>query len=149
MYTHYQNNQYVALFAGLHLRCSSLPNAKRCLCISPTECNILTLGSCHLSRYSLPFAYIAWHCICFDIIVFSRSETYCPIFTLSSTILSVLQSMCLSIIGLRCVFLLIRICIVAIVNTHTCLHSWFPGQKSRVESRPVVAGWQCEWRHSH
>jgi hypothetical protein len=106
--THNHNHTYVTLFAALHLSCSRLPNASHCLCLSPAKCHILplhycylsdaalshiclTLRSCHLLQYSLRFAYIACHCICFTIIVFSRSEIYCQIFTLSSTIPSVLQ----------------------------------------------------------
>ena len=49
------------------------------------------LRCCHLFQYSLRFRYIACRCICFAIIVFYRSPIYCPIFTLSSTMPSVLH----------------------------------------------------------
>ena len=53
----------------------------------------LTLRSCDLLQYSLRFGFIACHCICFAIIVFYRSEIFCPIFTLSSTMPSVSSTM--------------------------------------------------------
>jgi hypothetical protein len=107
-YSHHQNNTCVTHFAGLDLSCSRLPNSKLCLCLSPAKCHILQvcycyvsdaalghicliLRSCHLLQYSLHFAYIACPCICFAIKVFYRSEIYCQIVTLSSTIPSVLQ----------------------------------------------------------
>jgi len=80
---------------------------------SPHIC--LTLRFCHILQYSLRFGYLACHCICFAIIIFYRSEIYIPIFTLSSTMPSVLHILRWSIIGLRCFFLLIRIRIVAIL----------------------------------
>lgn len=93
---------------GLHLWCTYLPNAKRCVCLSPAECQIVPLcncyssdaalspvflpfTSCHIIRYSLRFGYIASHCIRFSIIVFYRSEVYCPILSLSSTMPRVLE----------------------------------------------------------
>jgi len=54
-------------------------------------------------------------CIWFAIMLFYRSEIYCPILTLSSTIPSVLHSLGWSIIGLQCSSLLICICIDAII----------------------------------
>jgi hypothetical protein len=45
----------------------------------------------HLVLYSLCFEYITYLFICFAIIVFYTSEIYCPIFTLSSTMPSVLH----------------------------------------------------------
>jgi len=75
----------------------------------------LALRSCHLLQYSLRFGYIDCRCICFASIVFYWSEIYCLIFTLSSTIPSVLHILCWCIIGLRCIFLLICIRNVAIL----------------------------------
>jgi len=75
----------------------------------------LALRFCRLLQYSLRLRYIAWRCICFAIIIFYRSEIYFPIFTLSSTMPSVLHILCWSIIGLKCFLLLISIPIVTIV----------------------------------
>jgi len=75
----------------------------------------LALRWCHLLQYTLRFGYIACRCICFNIIIFYRSEIYCPIFTLSSTMPSVLHILGWSSIGLRCFIHLIPIRIVAIV----------------------------------
>jgi len=109
-YTHQQNDTCVTLFAGLHFHCNCLPNTVCYLGIFLAVCHILflrycylsdvassqvcfTLRSCHLLQYSLRFTNITIHWICFAIIVFHTSEMYCPIFTLSSTIPSVLQSL--------------------------------------------------------
>jgi len=73
----------------------------------------LALRCCQLSQYSLRFGYIACRCMCFSNIIFYRSEIYCPIFTLSSTMPSVPHSLGCSIIGLRWFILLI--CIIAIL----------------------------------
>jgi len=80
---------------------------------SPHIC--LALRFCHILEYNLCFGYLACCCICFAIIVFYRSEIYTAIFTLSSTMSSVLHILSWSIIGLRCLFLLIRICVVAML----------------------------------
>jgi len=114
-YMHHQNNTYVTLFAGLQLWSSRLYNAWWCLYLSsagshmPHSHSCLALRFCHLLQYSLHFGYIACRCICFPIIVLYMSEIYCPIFTLSSTIPSVLHILGWSIIGLQCFFVLIRI----------------------------------------
>jgi len=81
----------------LYIRCCNLPH----IC--------LALRYCHLLQYSLRFGYIACCCICFAIIVFYRSEIYCIIFTLSSTMPSVLHILHRCIIDLLCIFLLIHI----------------------------------------
>jgi len=47
-------------------------------------------------------------------IIIYRSEIYCPILTLSSTIPSVLRSQREGIIGWLCLFLLIRILVIPI-----------------------------------
>ena len=80
---------------------------------SPHIC--FALRFCHILQYSLCFGYIACWGICFTIIVFYRSEIYSLIFTLCSTVPLVLHILCGSIIGLRCLFLLIHIHIVAIL----------------------------------
>jgi len=59
----------------------------------------LVLRCCHLLQYRLHFGYMACRCICFAIIVFYRSEIYCPICTLCSTMPSVLHILRWSIIG--------------------------------------------------
>ena len=106
---------------GLQLCSSHLHNAWRCLCLSSADSHMLhshlclALRFCHLLQYSLRFGYIACCCICFAIIVFSMSEIYRPIFTLSNTMPSVLHILRWSIIGLRCFFLLICIRIIAIL----------------------------------
>jgi hypothetical protein len=110
MYTHHQNVKYVTLFAELLSHCSRLPNFPECcVCLSLAKSHIVplrycylsdaalshvcfTLRSCPLLQYSLRFAYMACDCIWFSIIVFFWSEIECPIFTLSSTIHSVVQS---------------------------------------------------------
>lgn len=51
----------------------------------------LALRYCHILQYSLRFGYISFHCSCFAIVVFYRSEVSCRIFTLSSTIPAVLH----------------------------------------------------------
>jgi hypothetical protein len=56
---------------------------------SPHIC--LALRLCHILQYSFRFGYLACHCICFAISIFYRSETYSLIFTLSSTMPSVLH----------------------------------------------------------
>jgi len=61
------------------------------------------------------FEYHACGCTCLAIIVFHRSETYTPIFTLSITMPSVLHILHWFIIGLWCLFLLIHIQIIAIL----------------------------------
>jgi len=80
---------------------------------SPHIC--LAFRFCHILQYSLRFGYLACHCICFAIIVFYRFKIYSPIFTLSSTMPSVLHILRCSIIGLLRFFLLIGIRIVAIL----------------------------------
>jgi len=75
----------------------------------------LGLKCCHLLQYSLRFGYIACHWICSAIIIFYRSEIYCIIVTLCSTMPSVLQILRWSIMGLWCFFLLRRIRIIAIL----------------------------------
>jgi hypothetical protein len=80
---------------------------------SPHLCSALSF--CHILQYSLRFRYLACHCICFAIILFYRSEKYRLIFTLSSTMPSVLHILRWSIIGLRCFFRLIRLRILAIL----------------------------------
>ena len=69
----------------------------------------------NLWQNSVHFGYIACRCICFAIIVFYRSEIYCSILTLSSTMPSVLHILCWSIISLQCFFLLIYIRFVPII----------------------------------
>jgi hypothetical protein len=106
---------------GLQLCSSHLHKAWQCLCLSSADSHMLhshlclALRFCHLLQYSLPFGYIACRCIGSTIIVFYMSEIYCPIFTLFSTIPSVLHILHGSIIGLRWFVLLIRICIIAIL----------------------------------
>jgi len=73
----------------------------------------LALRFCHMLQYSLRFGYITYHCICFAIIVCYRSEIYSPIFTLSSTMPSVLHIVRWSVIGLWCLFFVIGTRIVA------------------------------------
>jgi hypothetical protein len=51
----------------------------------------LALRFCHIFKYILHFEYITCCSICFAIIVFYMCEIYSSIFTLSSTILSVLH----------------------------------------------------------
>jgi len=101
----------------LQLSCRRWPNAWRCSCLAPAKCHIvplrycyisdavlshicLALRCCHLWQYSLRLEYITCRCICFAIIVFYRSQIYCLIFTLSSTMPSVLHILCWCIIGL-------------------------------------------------
>jgi len=116
-YTHHQNDTCVTLFAGAEVM---LEHFTQCLAMympfsglvphftppviaiyriphSPHLC--MVLRCCHLLQYSLRFGYIACRCICFAIIVFYRAEIYCPIFTLSSTMPSVLHILRCSIIG--------------------------------------------------
>jgi len=117
---------------GLQLCCNRLHNTWRCLCLSSADSHIFlsaiaiyrmphSLHIClavrfrHILQYSLRFVYIACRFICFAIIVFYRSEIYSPIFTLSSTMPSVLHILHWSVIGLRCLFLLIGIRIVALL----------------------------------
>jgi len=64
---------------------------------------------------SLRLSYLACWCICYAINVFYMSEIYCPIFTLLSSMPSVLHILRWSIIGLQCFFLRIHIHIVAIL----------------------------------
>jgi len=82
----------------------------------------ISLRCRNLLRYSLRFGYLTCRCICFAIMVFYRSEIYCPIFTLSSTMPSVLHILHWFIISLRCLFLLIRIRIIAIL-AHIPVHN--------------------------
>jgi hypothetical protein len=56
---------------------------------SPHMC--LAVRLCHLLEYSIRFGYITCHWICFPIIVFYRSGIYSPLFTLSSTMPSILH----------------------------------------------------------
>jgi hypothetical protein len=62
--------------------------------------------------------------ICFPSIIFYRFEIYCPIYTRSSTMPSLLYVLCSSIIGLRCFLLLTCIRIATIV---TLIHIDIPG----------------------
>jgi len=116
-YTHHQNNMCVTLSAGAavmlmqftqwlamfmpfsgrvphftspHIAIYRMPH-------SPHICWVLRC--CHLLQYSLRFGYMACCCICFAIIVFYRFEIYCPIFTVSSTMPSVLHILRWSITG--------------------------------------------------
>jgi len=104
---------------GLQLCSSRLHNARRYLWISSADSHMphsqlcLALRFFHWLQYSLCIGYIASRCICFAIIVFYMSVTYCPFFALSSTMRSVLHILRWSIIGLQCFFLLI--CIIAIL----------------------------------
>jgi hypothetical protein len=81
---------------------------------SPYMCLALTF--CHILQYSLRIGYIACRFICFAIIVFYLYDMWSPIFTLSSTMPSVVCILCLSIIGLRCFLLLICIRMSAVVS---------------------------------
>jgi hypothetical protein len=96
---------------GLQLCSSCLHSAWRCLCLSSADSYMphsdlcLALRFCHLLQYRLRFGYIACRCICFAIIIFYMSEIYCPIFTLSSTMPSVLHILGWGIVGLWCLFL--------------------------------------------
>jgi len=93
---------------GLQLSCSRSHNAWRCLCLSSADSHIYlsaiaiyrmphsphicsALRFCHILQYGLGFRYLACRCISFAIIVFYRSEIYRLIFTLSSTMPSVLH----------------------------------------------------------
>jgi hypothetical protein len=95
-YTHHRTTRMLHSSQGLQLCSSLLYTAWRCLCLSSADSHMphshlcLALRFCHLLQYSLRFAYIACHCIGSTIIVFYMSEIYCPIFTLSSTMPSVL-----------------------------------------------------------
>jgi len=80
---------------------------------SPHIC--LDLRCCHLLQFSLGFGYIACHCICFAIIIFYRSEIYCPIFTRSSNMPSILPIVRRSMVVLHWLFLHIHIRIVGII----------------------------------
>jgi len=117
---------------GLQLCSSCLHNAWRCLCLSLANSHIphshlcLALRFCHLLQYSLRFGYVPCRCICFAIIVFYMSEMYCRIFTLSSTMPSVLHILRWSIIGLQCLFLLIRISIVALIPVNITYYALSP-----------------------
>jgi len=77
-------------------------------------CSVWRCG--HLLQYRFLFRYITCRCICFAIIVIFRSEIYCPIITLSSTIHSVLHILCWFIIGLWYFLHIICIHIVPIVT---------------------------------
>jgi len=108
-YTHQQNDTCVTLFAGAAViqkhftqrLAMVMPFSGRVphftspliaiyrMPDSPHIC--IVLRCCHLLQYSLRFGYIACHCIRFAIIVLYRSEIYCPLFTLSSTMPSVLH----------------------------------------------------------
>jgi len=59
---------------------------------SPLVC--FALRCCNSIQYSVLFGYITCHCICFFRIVFCRSGIYCLIFTLYSTMPSVLRILC-------------------------------------------------------
>jgi hypothetical protein len=102
--------------------CCHLHQAWRCLCLSLADSHMahsphISFASrfCHLLQYSLHLGYIACLCICFTFIVFDTSEIYCPIFTPSSTMPSLLHILRWSIIGLRCFFHLICILIIGIL----------------------------------
>ena len=105
---------------GLHLCSRRLHNAWQCLCLSSADSHMPQFHLClalrfgNILQYSLRCGYIACRWICFSIIVFYMSKFYCPIFTLSSTMPTVLYILRWSIIGLRCWFLLIRIRIDAL-----------------------------------
>ena len=84
-------------------------------------CNVYAFlqPSAIFQQYSLRFGYVTCRCICFGIIIFYRFEIYCRIFTLSSTMPSVLHILHCSIVGLRCFFFLIQIvAIFALVTVH-------------------------------
>jgi len=104
---------------------SHLPHSHLCL----------ALRCCHLLQYSLRFGYIASRCICFAIIVFYMSEIYCPIFTLSSTMPSVLHILRWSIIGLQCFFLRIRIHIVALIPVNITYYALSPPHSALILQR--------------
>jgi len=143
---------------GLQLCSSCLHNGLKCLCPSPAECHIFPLHYCHISdaaqspyrwfalrcchlfKYSLRFRYIACDCIGFDIIVFYRSEIYWPIFTLTSTMPSILKILRWSIIGLRCFFHLICICIVALIPIDIASFQVNPLKFSRGPTSPAGDG---------
>jgi hypothetical protein len=80
---------------------------------SPHIC--LSLGFYHILQYSLRVGYLTWLCIWFTSIIFYRFEIFSPIVTLSSTMPSVLHILPGSIISLKCLFLLIRIRIIAML----------------------------------
>jgi len=108
-YTHHQNNTCVPLFAGAAVMLKQF--TQRLAMFLPFSCRVPNFTSpliaiyrmphspticlvwrwCHLLQYSLRFGYIACHCICFAIIIFYWSEIYCPSFTLSSTMPTVLH----------------------------------------------------------
>jgi len=81
----------------LQLCCSRLHNAWRCLCLSLGDSHMpyshlcLALRFCYLLQYCHRFGYITCCSICFAIIIFYKFEIYCPFFTLSSTMPSVLH----------------------------------------------------------
>ena len=135
-YTHHQNDTCVTLFAGAAVMLkpvtyclamfmsfsSQVPHCTSLLLLYIRCCTLpicLVLRCCHIFQYSFCFGYIACRCICFTIIVFYRSEIYCPNFKLTSTIPSVLHILRWSTIGLRYFILLIRIRIIAMSNLHT------------------------------
>jgi len=108
-YTHHENDTCVTLFARaavmlkLFTQCLAMfmPFSGRvphfislliAICRMPHSPHICSvLRGYHVLQYSLHLGDIAWRCICFAIIVFYRSEIYCQIFTLSSTMPSVLH----------------------------------------------------------
>jgi len=108
MYTHHQNNRCVTRFPGAPdaVAVDTMPGdvyaflqpSATCYFsgiaidrMPPSHHICLALRCRHVLQYSLHFRYIACRCICFAIIVFFRSEIYCPIFTLSTTMPSVLH----------------------------------------------------------
>ena len=132
---------------GLQLCSSRLHNASQCLCLSSADSHMphshlcVALKFCYLSQYGLRFGYIACRCICFAIIVFYKSEIYCPIFTLSSTMPSVLHILHWSIIEMRCFFLLIRIiAILALIPVDIAGSHVKPLEFSRSPSSPAGGG---------
>jgi len=83
----------------------------------PHSLHICLAVRCYrILHYSLRFGFITCHCIYYTIILYNRAETYCPIFTLSGMMPSVLHILHWSIIGLRWFSLVIQIHIVTIVT---------------------------------
>jgi len=102
-YTYHQNNTCVTLIAGAAVMLMQFAHCMAmCIHFSGPVPNFtspvvaiyrmphspqrrLVLRYCHLLHCSLRCGFITCRCICFAITVFYRSEIYCPIFTLSST----------------------------------------------------------------
>jgi len=95
---------------GLQLSCSRLHNTWRCSCLFSADSHM---------PHSRHICFVFRLCLLLQfnlLTVFYSSEIHCPIFTLSSTMPSVLHIVRWSIITLRCFFLLIRIHIVTILS---------------------------------